>query len=171
MISPGFFYSLIFHVVKQAEGQKMAQNDKKVHLLCIIFLESYIISSFMVHMCKRIRSWGIFFIFSKFWFSGSLGGQIMLHSFSQKSYIIWLLFMLHMCTMIISPVIFFNFSKLWFLGLSRGGGGGGLGVRNGPKLQKSLSISLCISGTTHLMIVIMLHMCKMMTSLGIFPYF
>ena len=68
MISPGFFYSLIFHVVKQAEGQKMAQNDKKVHLLCIIFLESYIISSFMVHMCKRIRSGAFFSFFQNFGF-------------------------------------------------------------------------------------------------------
>ena len=148
MISPGFFYSLIFHVVKQAEGHKMAQNDKKVHLLCIIFLESYIISSFMVHMCKRIRSWGIFFIFSKFWFSGSLGGQIMLHSFSHKSYIIWLLFMLHMCTMIISPVIFFNFSKLWFLGLSRGGGRGVRG-KKWPKItKKSVYLTLYLRNHT-----------------------
>ena len=33
-------------------------------------------SSFMVHMCKRIISSGIFFIYSKFWFLGSLGGKM-----------------------------------------------------------------------------------------------
>ena len=46
--------------------QKMIPNDKKFCLLHLIFKISHIIwSSFMVHMCKRIISPGIFFHFFK----------------------------------------------------------------------------------------------------------
>ena len=54
------------------KGKKWPQ--KVVCLLHLIFQESYIIwSSFMVQMCKRMISPGILFVFSKFWFSRSLG--------------------------------------------------------------------------------------------------
>ena len=76
-ISPGaffyFFKILIFWVVRMVKGQKMAQNDKKNCPSHFISQEPYIIWSwFMVFMCKRIISPGIFYIFSKFWFSGSI---------------------------------------------------------------------------------------------------
>ena len=47
------------------------------------------------------------------------------------------------------------------------------GVKDGPKCQKILSVCLtvCTLGTIHHMIVILVHMCKMMISLGIFPFF
>ena len=54
----------------------MAQNDKKFCLLHFISQEPYIIwFSFMVHMYEMIISTGVFFIISKFWFSGLLEGK------------------------------------------------------------------------------------------------
>ena len=54
----------------------MVQNDKKLCLLhfisqepCIMWLLS------LVHICKMIISSGVLFIFPKFWFSRSIGGQ------------------------------------------------------------------------------------------------
>ena len=70
-----FFKTLIFQVVRRVKGQKMAQNDKKLCLSCLISQEPYIIwSSFMVHMCNRIISPGFFKIYSKFLFLGSIVG-------------------------------------------------------------------------------------------------
>ena len=74
-----------------------------------------------------------FFIFSKCWLSGLLGGgwgdggrkgqkmaqndqKNLSHSISQELYLIWLWFLVHMCKMMISPAIFFIFSKVWFFG-------------------------------------------------------
>ena len=37
---------------------------------------SWRFNSIMVHMCKMIISLGVFFIFSKFWFFGLLGGKM-----------------------------------------------------------------------------------------------
>ena len=109
IISPGIYFiflkKLIFWVVQRVkgQGQKIAQNGKRFCLLHLIFLESYIIwSSLMVHMCKRIIYPSIFFIFKKFWFSGSLGGGkstkntpkcwkfCLSHSVPQAPCIIWL---------------------------------------------------------------------------------
>ena len=72
----------------------------------------------------------VFFIFSKFWFIGLLGGRgggnrvengpkrqkAMSHSVSQELYLIWLCFVVHVhtCKMMISPAIIFLFSKVWF---------------------------------------------------------
>ena len=50
-------------VVSRAKWQKMTQNDKKKCLSRSISHEAYIISSFMVHMCKRRISPGSFYIF------------------------------------------------------------------------------------------------------------
>ena len=70
-----FFKILIFQVVRGVKGQKLVQNNKKFCLSHSISQESYIMRlSFMVHICKMIISSGFFFIFSKFWFSGSIGG-------------------------------------------------------------------------------------------------
>ena len=82
-------------------------HSEKMHfcLSRLIFQEPYIIwSSFMVHMCKKIISPCMFFIFSKFWFSGSLVGKRakkaqndekfwLSHSVSQEPYVIWLWFL------------------------------------------------------------------------------
>ena len=79
IISPGsfsiFFKILIFWVARGVKGQKAVRNDKKFCPLDSISQEPYMIRlSFMVHMCKIIISLGMFFIFSKFWFFGLLGG-------------------------------------------------------------------------------------------------
>ena len=81
MISPGIFFHffsfkiLTFWVARGVKGQKTVQNDKKICPLHSISQEPYIIwLSFMVDICKMIISSGFFFIFSKFQFSGSLGG-------------------------------------------------------------------------------------------------
>ena len=69
MISPGFYFILskvwFFGVVSGVKGQKRAQNDKKVCLLCFISQERYIMQySFMVHMYEMI-SRVVFFHFIK----------------------------------------------------------------------------------------------------------
>ena len=116
-----FFKILIFQVVRDIKRQKKIQNNKKVCLLHSISQQTYIIwLSSMVHICKMIISLGVFFIFSKFWFSASVGGvkgQKMVqndkklclsHSISQELSIIWLSFVLQMCKMIKSPHVFFQ---------------------------------------------------------------
>ena len=74
-----FFKILILWVVRVGEGgekgQKRVQNEKNFCLLHSISQESYIIwSSFVAHKCKIIIFSGNFFIFSKFWSFGLLGG-------------------------------------------------------------------------------------------------
>ena len=93
---------------------------------------------------------GVFFIFSKFWFSGLLGGGsvkgqkmfqnekkfCLLCSISQESYIIWFSFMVFMFKMIIPPgVFFFFFSQFWFSGLLLG--------KKGKKRRKMMTNSIC----------------------------
>ena len=82
----------------------------------------------LLHKFKIMTSLDVFFIFSKFWFSGLLkemeGGAIsqkwskmtvsLCISGSQELYFIWLWFLVHIYKMMISPVIFFIFSKFWF---------------------------------------------------------
>ena len=70
-----FLKILLFGVVRGVKGQKAVQNDKICCLSHFISLEPYIIwLSFMVHLCKMLIYPSIFFIFSKFWFFGLLGG-------------------------------------------------------------------------------------------------
>ena len=92
MIFPGVFFNfkiLIFRVVRELKGQKMAQNDKNFCLSHLIFQELYIIwSSFMVHSVS--------------------------HSVSPGLYIMWLWFLVYMCIMIISPGNFFIFQNFDF---------------------------------------------------------
>ena len=127
-----FFKILIFWV-------RVKNNPKWRKILsCYLSQEPYIIwLSLMVHISKRIISVGVFFNFSKFWFSrltgwageggGGVKGQKMapkwqkfclfiglLHLIFQESYIIWSSFMVQMCERMISPGILFIFSKFWF---------------------------------------------------------
>ena len=58
-------------------GGKRAKNGSRwqKNLVNFISQEPYITwLSFMVHLCKMMISPSVFFIFSKFWFSGLLGG-------------------------------------------------------------------------------------------------
>ena len=116
IITPGsffiFFKILIFWVVK---GKKTVQNDKKFFPLHSMSQEQYIIwLSFMIHVCKMIISSGVFLYFHNliFWVHRGVKGQktvqndkkfCLLHSISQKRYIIWLSFMVQMWKMTISP--------------------------------------------------------------------
>ena len=82
-------------------GKKWPKMTKKT-LLCLISQEPYIIwSSFMVHMCNRIISPRVFYIYSKFLFGVNNGvkGKKMAqsdkklclsYSISQEAYITWL---------------------------------------------------------------------------------
>ena len=71
-----FFKILILSTVSRVKGHKMTQNDKKNCLLCPLSWDPSIIwLSFIVHMFKVIISPGIFFIFSKVWFSRLSGWQ------------------------------------------------------------------------------------------------
>ena len=123
-----FFKIFILCVVKGegsggVKGKKMVQNEKFC-LSCSISQKSHIIWFwFMVLMCKMIISPVVFFIFSKFWFFGLLGGSkgkkslkitkklCSLHFISQEPYIIWSWFMMHMCKRIIYPGVFSIFCK------------------------------------------------------------
>ena len=70
-----FIKILIFQIVNGVKGQTITQNDKILWLSRCISQEPYIIwLSLMIHICKMITSPGIFFIFSKFWFSRLSGG-------------------------------------------------------------------------------------------------
>ena len=70
-----FFKILIFCVVRGVKGQKMVQNGKQFCPSRLISQEPYIIwLSFSVHCYKMMISSGVSFIFSKLWFSGSIGG-------------------------------------------------------------------------------------------------
>ena len=58
--------------------------------------------------------------------------------------------------MMISPGVLFCFFKILIFWVIRegGGGGGGKRAKNGPKLEKSLSVALPFSGTIHHMVFI-----------------
>ena len=73
------------------------------------------------------------------------------YSISQEAYILWSGVLVHMCKMVKwwHRVIFWFLQNFDFPGCERG-----KRVQNGPKWQKILSVSLCISGTVHQMIVI-----------------
>ena len=80
MISQGFFSSFsnfwFFELLEGWKGKKKTvQNDKVLYPSRFISQEPYIIwLSFMVRLSKMIISLDDFFIFSKFWFIGLLGG-------------------------------------------------------------------------------------------------
>ena len=127
--------------------KKSVWHALKFQETCIYFMWS----SFMVHMCKRIISPGIFFNFWKFSFSGSLGGEgvkgkkwpkmtkelCLPHTISQELYIISLWFLVHMFKMMISPAIFFFFKKYFsFFGFQ---------VNKRVKSDLKLLISVCLA--------------------------
>ena len=98
-----WYLHMLFPVSQNFEKeQKMVQNDKTLCLSHSMSQEPYIIwLSFMIHMRKMVISAGIFFIFSKFWFFGSIEGVkgqkiaqndkklCLSHSVSQEPYMIY----------------------------------------------------------------------------------
>ena len=147
-----FFKILIFWVVRGVKGQKMVQNDKKFCLLHLMFQEPHIICSwFMVHMCKRIISSGIFFIVSNFWFLGSLGGKRARNGPKWQKILSVSLHIsgtIHHMVVICGTQVqnddifsnFFHFFKILIFGVFRGGeGGGGKTAKN----DLELPISVC----------------------------
>ena len=101
-------------------------------MLRAISKEQYSIWSwFLVHLCEMMTAPVAFFSFSKFWFSGLLGGRVnvqktaqidkkicLLHSISEKPYIIWMSFMVNICKKFFK--FFFHFFKILIFWFHRG---------------------------------------------------
>ena len=130
------------------------------------------LSWLMVHMCKRIMSPSGFYIFSKFWFSGSIVWQ--------KSKKLPEMIRNYVCrTPYLSKhtsydrVFFCTRLKWWHLQIAFFRLSGGEGVKtakSGPKWQKVLSHS--VSQELYLIwLWVLVHMCKMMISPAIFLLF
>ena len=152
IISPGFFFFfkiLIFQVVRRVKDQKMAQNDKKLCLFCLLSQGPYIVwSSFMVHICERISPVLVFFFLQilifgvNIWATGEKMAQndnklYLSHSISQEAYIMWPWFLVCRCKIMTSPLSFFlNFD---FLGCY--GAKWQKTTQNGQKICLSHSIS------------------------------
>ena len=130
IISPEFFFffsKFWFLGYRGVKGQKTVQNVKKFCLLHSISQEPYVIwLSYMVHICKMIISSGVFIVFSKFWFSGSIRGikgQKMVQNdvccapylWNHTSYDLWC-----KCLKWLFLQVFFSMLKFWFSRLSRG---------------------------------------------------
>ena len=118
-----FFKILIFWVVSGVKVQKISQKDKKFCLSCLVYQEPY---RAIVIYDTKVSNDNIsrhFFIFSKFWFFGLIGGSkgkkmtqnnkkvCPLHFISQEPYIIWPWFMVHICKRIMSPGVL-NFYQI-----------------------------------------------------------
>ena len=151
----------------------MTQNDEQFCLPCLshlIFQESCIIwSSFMRHMCKRKIYSGIFFIFSKFWFSCPKWQKILSVSLHIAGTIHHMI-MIH-SKMMISPAIFFVvfFFNSDFSGGFFGGEGG-----KGKKLPIITNLSLSHSMSQELWIIssrFLVHICKIMISPSVLLFF
>ena len=120
-----FFKLLIFQVVREMKGQIMIQNGKK-YVSCTISREPFIIwFLFVVHKCKMMIIYRVFFNFFKiliFQVVSGVKGQKMAQKFcllcsiSQEAYIIWPWFLEHMCEVMTSSDAFFSFSKFDFSG-------------------------------------------------------
>ena len=142
-ISPGVFYLFIFFfglLGGDKRAKKMAQDDKKFHLLHFISQEPYIIwLSFMVHLCKIMISPGVFFFFFQNfdslgcdWVWGKRAKNcpkwekilpVALYIWGIIHHMIFIYgtsFMVLMCKMIISPEFFFILSRFWFSRLLEG---------------------------------------------------
>ena len=127
-----FFKSLIFQVFRGVRGQKKSLKWQKILSITLHISETiYNRLSSMVHMSKVIISPGIFFIFSKFWFSGSIGRwRNKKQSKRTKNYVccapylrshaLYDFHLWYICKMMISPCIFFNVSKVSFYRLPGG---------------------------------------------------
>ena len=89
---------------------------------------------------------GVFFIFSKFWFTESIEGKMakttiqndkkfcLLHSISQEPCIVWLSFMVLMFKMTISPDVFSVLHNFDLFGLS-----GGWNGQKSPEMKKKMT--------------------------------
>ena len=105
---------------------------------------SSIWSWFLVYWCKMMISPGVFFIFSKFWFTESIEGKMakttiqndkkfcLLRSISQEPCIVWLSFMVLMFKMTISPDVFSVLHNFDLFGLS-----GGWNGQKSPEMTKN----------------------------------
>ena len=151
-----FFKVLIFWVHRGLEGQKTVQNDKKFCLSCSISQEPYIIwLSFMLEMCKLMISPGVFFFsMLKYWFSRLSRGWMgkkwpKMTKISGTICCMILIYGTHMYKRIISPGIFLFFLKILIFRIIIG-----KRAKSGWKWEKILSVSLCISGVVHHMIII-----------------
>ena len=132
MICPGVFFNfkiLIFQVVRGLKGQKNGLKWQKF-LSVAPYISGTINDLHLWYTCvyKRIISPDIFSYFSKFWFSGSLGGTLkgqkmaqndkkfcLSRTISQEPYIIWLWFGCT-CKMMISTGNFSIFQSFDFWG-------------------------------------------------------
>ena len=63
-----FFKLLVFQVVCEVKGQKLAQNDKKLCLLCSISQESYIYDRYLGYTSVKWWYFQVFFYFFKILF-------------------------------------------------------------------------------------------------------
>ena len=125
--------------------------------------------SFMVlHLWYSCIKWqylsGFFHIFKIliFWIIRG-GGWVKWQKIAQN---LWFPFVVHKCKMI-SPGVFVIFPKFWFFGLLEG-----QRAKNGPKLQKTLSFALYITGTKHDMILLYgTHVWKDNISRSFFTFF
>ena len=131
IISLGVFFIfskyLFFVLLGGLKGKKWSKMTKKICLSGSISQEPYIIwLSFMVQMCKMIKSPGVFFKFKIliFWVARELKGEkvaqneknfCLVYLIFQEPYIIWSSSMIHMYVCmykrIIFPRIFFIFSQ------------------------------------------------------------
>ena len=105
-----------------------------------------------------------FFIFSKFWFSRMLRGQMCKKGPKWQKI---LSFIVQMCKMIANPGFFFPFFKIfifWVVGVVKG--------RKIVQNDKTLCPSRSISHEPYIIwLAFMVHMCKMIISPGVFSIF
>ena len=151
---------------------------KKFCLLNFIFQEPYILWSWlMVHMCKRIiyvQVFFFFYIFSKFWFLGSIvehkskkwaemtkGYVCASTPYLSKHTSYDRVFLLHKFKIMTSPDLCFIFLKFWFCGLLRRERV--KKAKNGPKWQKILSHFIS-QELYRIWLWFLVNMCKIMTS-------
>ena len=91
----------------------------------------------------------------------------LLHFISQESYIIWFSFMVHLCEVTISQGSFFHFFKILIFWVVRG-------VKGQKMVQNKRKFCLSQSISQQLYIIwfsFMVHMCKIIISMGIFKNF
>ena len=154
----------------------MKKYSVMLHISGII---NHIWLSFMVNLCEIMTFRGIFFIFSKFWFSGLLQGwKGKRWSKMRKNYVCHVpylkkhtydfhLWYTYMCKMITSTGIFFIFLKILIFWVVRGVKGQKV-VQN----KKKLYLTCYISQETYIIwFSFMVHICKIITSTGVFSIF
>ena len=162
-----FLKVLFFGVVRKVKGQKIAQNDKKLSVRCTLSQEPCITwSSFMVHVWKKDNISRCFYnLFQVLIFSvnsGLKGEKLtqndkklyLLHSILRNQtshhHDFW-----YTCVkwwhLQMSSLFFQNFNVLACWGCKR--------VKNDPKGQKIMSVSLCILvAAPHVLLVFVTHL-------------